>query len=240
MKAAPPAMSTPAPATATSTKHVLVCVVTAQRNDLSLICAMSLLRMQNALMTLGEPVRADVHFVATFDDAVNALRATEGAAGALIVEGNVGFDAQFALRAMGSGLPFVVGAYPLPAIDWERVKTQPKAEPAEHWGHVYNIRPTGRTGPRGYIEVADAALGVCYLAADVPTSIAARHPEVLSADGATGSFAQAGVYDGKRLGAHQRLIALWGGSVWADVDAPVSSSGPTEFGGCVGSRSYLR
>lgn len=204
------------------------------------MCAVSLLRMQTMLMTSADPIRADMHFVSTLDDALNCLRANKDAVGALMVEGGIGFDPSFGLEAMKSGMPLVAGVYPLPVVDWERVKTQPANEVPQHWGNVYNVKPAGSPGPNGYLPVTDAALGVVWVSADVVRSIESRHPEIVTADGSSAAFARAGVYAGVRREAHERFLDLWAGPVYADPNRQCSSSGPAEFGGCVGARTVLR
>lgn len=218
---------------------ILVCIVTRGRHDASIPCAVSMLHMQTVLMTTAEPVTAEVHFVKTLNDALNVLRQHGSAAGALVADCSMGFDPDFALRALASGLPVVAGSYPLPEVDWERVKTQPKNEDAAFWGYRYNIQPTGRIGPSGYAHVSEAQLGVAWVRKDVVDSIAARHPDLAARDG-TFPFAMEGVYDGALRTADERFLDLHGGDVWADIERPATSMGPLEFGGCVGRRRTLR
>lgn len=221
-------------------QRLMVCVVTHARNDVSLMCAMSMLRMQTLLMSSQQPVRCDMAFVPTFNDAINALYANPDAVGSFIVDHSMGFDAQFPMEAINSGLPLVVASYPLPSVDWDRVKTQPANEQPQHWGNVYNIKPTGNKGPNGYVEVSDAKLGVCFVTSEAVQQIARRHPEILTKDRKLGAFATEGVYGDTYHDAHSRFLGLWDKKVWADVERAATSSGPAEFGGCVGMRNVLR
>jgi hypothetical protein len=227
-------------ASAPPAKLLHICVVTKDRHEVSLMCAVALLRLQTMLMTSEDPVRADMHFVPTLDDALNRLHSAPEAVGALVVEGTMGFDPALALDAMRSGLPVVVGVYPLPLVDWNRVKTQPKGEAPQHWGNIYNVRPSGPETAKGYVPVSEATLGVAWITSDAVRSIATRHPEIFTADRASGAFARAGVYDGVRQDEHQRFLSLWAGPVYADAAKSCTSSGPAEFGGCVGARAVLR
>ena len=105
-------MSAPAPAAQQQQQQpqqadVVLCIVTNGRHEASLACASSLLRLQMALMCAPRAIRADMHFVRSVDDGLNALRAHPTAAGAALLDASMGFDPEFPLRAMASGLPVV-------------------------------------------------------------------------------------------------------------------------------------
>lgn len=218
----------------------MLCMVTNGRHDASLTCAYSLLRHQTVLMTTPEPMRADMHFVQTLDDALNALHKHPDAVGAVILDTSMGFDPEFPLRAMRSGRPVVVASYPLPRVDWDRVKTCDKStEEPKHWGLEYSVEPRGPTQADGYTPVSKARMGVAWVSKAALSDIVTKHPEVVANDG-TISIACPGVYDGKRMTADERFFALYGGLVVTDLDRPASTTGPLEFGGCVGMRSVLR
>lgn len=218
---------------------IVLCVVTNGRQEVSLACAVSMLRLQNALMMSPSPLRADMHFVESLDDALNVLHRHADAAGALIADHGIGFDAEFAFRALRSGLPLVAGTYPLPTVDWERVKQAPENEDPGFWGNVYNVTPTGRFNAQGYARVSAARLGLVWVSKAAVAEIARKHPELATDDGYV-PFALAGVYDGKRLDGNDRFLQLYDGEIWADIERPATSTGPLEFGGCVGSRQVLR
>ena len=221
---------------------MLLCVITRGRGDASLACAISMLRLQTALMTLATPVRADLQFVETPDAALNALHAHPAAVGALLADASMGFDAEFPLRALESGLPVVVACAPTPTMDWERVKRQAAADSGEDpqfWGLTYGVTPVGRIGRNGYVRVERPALGVAWVRKDALAAVAAAHPEAATDDG-TVNFAVPGVYAGRRLDADARFAAVFGGETWADVERPATTTGPLEYGGCVGARSVLR
>lgn len=230
----------------------LLCVVTNGRPEVSLVCSVSLLRFQTTLMTAPERLRADMHVVDTFDDAMNALHASKDAMGALVIDGSMGFDAQFGMNAMRSGENIVVGTYPLPAVDWERVKARPTpAEDPKNWGHVYSatLADGGKKDQRtGYAVVkgTQTSLGLAWVKKTLVDSIATCNPHILTSDKTRGAFALGGVYGGLKLDGTQRFLSLAttgslaGTCVYADIDHPATSTGPMEFGGCVGARSVLR
>lgn len=232
--------------TAAQSKHIVLCVVTGRKTDVTLTSAISLLRLQTRLMERPERIRADVHFVHDFNDALNVVHRSgqEGAEGGLIAEGSIGFDTDFLLRAMDRPAAQVVaGVYPLPAIDWERVATRPSGEDPPFWGNVYSVKTTGATDPAtGYLqaEASGAALGLVWVRADTLADIVTRHPGIMTTDRKVGAFARDGVYDGVETTAYDRFLSLYGGRLLADPEAGATSCGPAEFGGCVGARSVLR
>lgn len=233
-------MSDPAP----KPKHLIICVVTGTRAEVSLMAAISMLRLQIRLMASQTPIRADMHFVPDINAALHTVYATEDAdeqAGALVVDGSMGFDTDFVLRALDApDVPLLLGVYPLPTIDWDRVRTCPAGEDPQNWGNVYNVQPLSAPDARGYVVVDRTShLGMLWLRAGVLRDIAARHPEVVGGEGDC-AFACAGKYDGLTVSAHRRFLDLYGGRILADPRAGASSSGATEFGGCVGARNVLR
>lgn len=234
-------------AAADDAKTMLLCVVTAGRSDASLTCAVSLLRLQSALMAAPERLRADLHFVGTLDEALNALLNHPTAVGALVVEATMGFDGEFPLRAMRSGLPVVVANHAMPRVDWGRVQqvgagAAADAEPPQFWGNEYNVDVLDRDKRTGYARVECKHLAVAWVRREVLDAIAARQPGLLvtTAAGPVASFAAPGVYHGEKLDATARFVRLYGGEVWTDLDLPATATGPLEFGGCVGARSMLR
>lgn len=220
---------------------IVICIVVDSRKEVSLMCSISLLRLQQDIMTQGLPVRTDIHFVATLDEALNVLHSAADAKGMFVVRGTMGFESAFVLSALASELPLVVATYPLPTVDWERVKTQPATESAKNWGNTYSVKGLGGTmRPGGYVQASEAHLGAAWVAKSVVTDLVARTPSVVTKQGDRASFAAAGVYDGQYLTEDQRFLSLYGGEVWADIQRPATSSGPTEFAGCVGARAVLR
>jgi len=217
---------------------IALCVVVDDRSEVSLMCSISLLRLQQA--ALVSRFRCDIFFVTSLDEALNTLWRHESAKGALIVRGTMGFDPAFVTGAVASDAPVVVAPYPLPRVDWERVATQPADESPAHWGNVYSVELKGGPCRGGYVKASKAELGVAWVAKSVVTHIVARQPELVTADGARAALATPGVYDGVYVNEHERFLGLYGGEVWADINHPATNSGPTQFVGCVGHRSVLR
>lgn len=225
-------------------RTLLICVVTNGRQDASLTCASTLLRLQMMMMTASEPTKSDVHFVATTDDALNILWRHPTAFGAVLLDAACGVDPEFVKGAMSSELSVVVAPYALPGINWERVKKAPKSELPQYWGNTYSVKVSGKPGNNGYVHVEDARLGVAWVHRHAVQAAVVRHPEIVGTSGENGekraAFAVEGVMDGRRLTADQHFLAVYGGDVYADVDHAATSSGPVEFGGCVGLRTVLR
>lgn len=225
-------------------KSVVVCVLVGPDQQVSLMCAVSMLRMQMLVMSLPEPTRTLMHFVRSFDEALNALHASD-AVGAFIVQGGMGFETDFTVSCIGSDLPVVACTYPLPRVDWERVKSMPAGdEPPEFWGNTYNVTPLEPVvaGKNGCVRVdpQTAQLGAVWVAKRVVQDIARRRPDLVSSDGKVASFGAPGVYEGRALNEYQRFLSLYGGEVWTDLGRQATSSGLTEFGGSVGARTVLR
>jgi hypothetical protein len=142
---------------------------------------------------------------------------------------------------MRSGLPLVTGVYPLPTIDWDRVQSQPAGEDTHSWGVQYNVEPAA-AGP-GYVKAKSpesAKLGLAWIRKSAVEAVVRDHPDIATADGQYASLAVPGIVDGQRLSGSERFLRMYGKEVWVDVEHPASSSGPMEFGGCVGARHVLR
>lgn len=219
-------------------RKVLLCVVTNGRAEVSLTTAISMLRVQSRLVgTPQPPFSIEMVFLGSLDEALNAGWKS-GADAVFAVEGTVGFDADFLWEAMASGFPVVVGTYPLPVVDWERVKTRPESEAPSFWGNVYNVKLKDNL-KNGYALCEAAELGMLVVQRPALQKIADAHPDIVDADG-NASFAAPGVYGGQRASASQRFFQLFGEPVWADIRRGGTCTGPTEFGGCVGARTVLR
>jgi hypothetical protein len=212
------------------------------RREVTLSAAVSLLRTQAAIISSQTPMMTDMYFVHSLNDALNEAWRMEGAHGALICDGTIGFDVAFLERALASEHHLIAGTYPMPLIDWERVKSRPAGKDPRTWGHVPNTEPSPVATAGGpYVPIQGAKhLGLLWVRREALVDIARRHPGIVSKDGTHAAFAMEGVYDGKRCTAPQRLFDLWGGPVVADTQSTCNSSGPVEFGGCVGERKVLR
>lgn len=220
---------------------IQVCVVTGARKEASLSCAMALFEFQRVVERTPERTDIELHFVESFDDALNLLwRAPPSVKGAFVVDSSAGFHPDFPLKCARADVPVAVQCHPLPSIDWDRVKARPLPhESPEFWGVRYSVTPVGCMASDGFVvakEVHD--IKALWVSKHAVTDIAARHPEIVAPDRA--AFFVPGVFDGRSRKAHERFVALWGRDVRADVSNPATASGPEEFGGCVGLRAALR
>lgn len=235
-------------------KKIALCIVANGRADASITFAISLLRMQTALMVSEEHVAADMHIVQTLDDALNALRASDSdTVGMLAVESTTGFDHQFAIRCLQhESVKVAVGAHPLPLIDWNQVSQKgvdgTTAEPPSSWGHVYNVelrQPLVTHPGTGFAAVASVRQAAAWwVRREVLDGILRRHPADTTAT-EYAPLALPGVgRNGLRTEGHHKFLELVQEDpetvVWADLDGKYTTTGPVEFGGCVGMRTVLR
>lgn len=251
--AAPPAPSpqapspqAPSPQAAQGAPHelipVVICVITGGRPDVSLSTALSIIKLQ------GAPLLADVHFVSTLDDALNALRSkASGVRGMFMCTASLGFDMPFVMRAIQSGHPVVAASYALPTIDWQRVQSTGSvadtSEPPEMWGARYNVIPRLGAAPvDGYVQVSHVEnLGMAWISSGVIADILKKNPSIVSKNNEYAALATPGLApDGRHETETQRFLRLYEGPVVMDVECPVVNTGLNEFGGCVGLRPMLR
>lgn len=224
-------------------KKVLVCVVVpTDRGEVSILTAQSLVKLQARLMTApSTDLSIDMFFVRSFDDALQTLWKAREAHAVFAVDGSLGFSPEFVVGAARSDLPVVVGTYPLPTVDWSRVKAMPPGEPPEEWGNVYNVALQAKYDKHGYALVNTSVapnLGIAFIKRSALEAIVAARPDVAASEEA--DFATPGLYDGKKLSPYERFLSLYTGDVWADIQRPGTTMGITEFGGCVGARAALR
>lgn len=197
--------------------RVLVAAVSSS-GTCSLGFAVALLRLQVALQTAPN-MQAVVDFVPSVRAAAVAAK-RDGAFDAVVaVSSTLSFPAGFVLRGIVTPAPFVAGVYPLPGIDWERVKARAGlgTEDMRFKGNTYNIDPerAKRCDVPGYMAVEAAGLGAVVLKGEAVEAVAG------AAEGAT----------------DEAICAAWGEPILADLDHPCVNQGPMEFTGCVGFRT---
>lgn len=237
-----------------SPQVVNIFVVTGSRREAALPCATSILKVQSALMVHPERITANLHFVSTVDDALNALLASpdDDESSALVTNTMVGFEPQFVLECMASTKSCVIGCYPVGSIDWGRVealgKAQEAVEPPSMWGNTYNILPANEApDEEGFTRVAGVReFSMLWLRKKVLRDIVQRHPEIVAGDRAAfcvpGTFAT-GAGDATYMSQEQRFVSLLSGGshvAWTRLDLPAVNTGLAEFAGSVGSRLVLR
>lgn len=224
---------------AAPTETLIVALVCKGRGETSLSSAISLLRLQLRLVQAG--IKTDVHVVDHLDEAINA--AIAGDANLFAFDLNIGYDAEFPVRALASDKDVVVAAYPLPVIDWKRVAAThvDSPEPLRCRGNVYSAVPNvaGALAPEGYVPADSARLGCVFIRRGVAQQILKEHPELALAGGG-GRFAIESVSDGKPLEPHQTFAQLYGKTIYIDLSSPASQSGSCPYAGCVGMRERLR
>lgn len=200
--------------------RVLLAIVTTPAAGCSLGFAVSMLRLQMALVAAPN-MQAVVHVSPSIRDAIS-VAVDDGKFDAVVaVAANVGFSTTFVLRGLVAPSPFVVGIHPLPAIDWDRVVAR-AADDKEHTrfkGNAYNIDPAlvKPSSAAGYLEVPSAGLGAVVLKREAFEALAEAS---CSAD--------------------DDLCGAWGRGVLADMDNQCTIMGPMDFTGCVGFRTVLR
>ena len=191
----------------------------------SLGFAVSMLRLQTALQSSPVPVQAMMEVVPSVRTALDIAAADKSIEAVVAIKNSLSFTPGFVLRALASKKDAVVGVYPLPRIDWDRVKArQSTSEKAEFRGNVYNIDASKATfAGNGYLELANGQSVVesgCVVLTRQAVDTLATPSTHKTTD--------------------EVLGAAWTKAVYADVDQQCSNFGPVEFFGCVGMRTVLR
>lgn len=181
--------------------------------------AVGLMRLQAALLS-SKGVQAVVELLPSVKAA--AAQAREGGYDAAVaLATDVAFPPSFVTRALEVDAPFVAGVYPLPRLDWGRVKARAddEREATRFKGNTYNVdaasaRPTVHTG---YLAVRSAGLSAVVLKKEAIEALAGC-PE--SSDAA--------------------LCEAWGRDILVDLEHQCATMGPLEFMGCVGLRATTK
>lgn len=189
-------------------------------NSCSLGFAVSMMRLQMALAQAPN-IQAVIHLSPTVHEAARVAVEQGGFDAVVAVASTLSFPVPFVLRALVSPAPFVAGIYPLPTIDWDRVKAKAgdSGEDMQLKGNTYSIDPEAakHSARPGYLTVDRAGLDAVVLKKEAFEAVAA-----------------ASVKDATDL------CAVWGKPIDADLDNQCSNMGPVEFTGCVGLRTVLR
>lgn len=206
-------------------------LIVAPNDDISLSCTTSLLRLQQAAaqrLTAGAPaVLLDLHITASVDEALQHVAASDAGVGA-IIHANIGFPHEFILdAALQDTYDLVLGAHPLPRIDWEAVHTRGTQEAGINFNVAVHPDATGRYRaiiPEKSINVLD----MFVVKRDaLPKNVVYVADEMV---------------DGVRVSASQRFLGLFRDeTVAVDVEHQCTRTGSAEFAGCVGYRgSHIR
>lgn len=198
--------------------RVLLAIITTPSAGCSLGFAVSMLRLQMALVSAPN-MQAVVHVAPTIREAISAAIEDGSFDAVVAVSAALGFPASFVLRGLVAPSPFVAGVYPLPAIDWDRVvsRASDPSEKTRFKGNRYNIDAAAATpapSAPGYLAVKSADLGAVVLKREAFEAVA-------GADDAG-------------------MCEAWGKDILVDLDAQCTNMGPVDFTGCVGYRTVLR
>lgn len=182
--------------------------------------AVSMLRLQTALLA-SKGIDAVVKIQPSIKAA--AREARDGYDALVAVSPLVEFPAAFVMRALATPAPFVAGVYPLPRVNWDRVKARASdaTEATRFKGNVYNVdaasaRPAAEAG---YLAVRSAGLGAAVLKGEAIGALAACEAAAPT---------------------DEELCAAWGRDILVDLYNQCATTGPLEFSGCVGLRAVLR
>ena len=250
MASTPPTL----PPGAAQQRLVLFAAVTRGRSECASPHAVAATQMQDAL---GGGFGVVVAHVPDVNAALNELHAG-GVDGrryeaAIVVESMIECPPALAAAALRSGLPFVVGVYPVnDRLDYDAIarhaEDRTKTEPLAFCANEYNVDvPASSVSDfeRPYIAVDSAELGVAVVSRAVCEAVAAKFPDLRAGgEGATWGFAAPGeLEDGtgrtRHADGHALFCDAWrrcGGVVWADLERPCTRFAPLHFTGCAGER----
>lgn len=205
--------------------------------DVSMSFATSMLQLQSELLRRPN-IKTSLDIVDTLNEALVRFSDNPEYDTLLAIDSKSSVDAGFFFDR-DAGKDFVVAAYPTGSIDWDRVaaKIQSTTEDDHLVGIKYNVTPTKGTtvSSTKYVVVPSAGLKILRITRKVIDTLKRTHPDIGTA------FHAMGCVDGKTLGADERLCALWGGPVYADVQHKTSTHATVTYGpGCIAWRSQVR
>jgi hypothetical protein len=221
---------------------ILVAAITNGGQECTLGFCTTLLRLQIELGKTPD-THVTVEFFKTLDDALMAFRTLTRFDVLSVIETHMSCDPSFLTTPPPELMPFVVGIYPEPTIDWKRVKHEILSthEPSREVGNVYNAKlPDGVHANDEYAGIDAAGLKIFKITRGVLEDIVARHGHEVITDDDMLALAIPGIVNGKLVGAHERVCFMWGKGVAADLRSKCSSFGPIAFTGCVGRRGQIR
>jgi hypothetical protein len=228
-------------AAATTPTRIIFAVVT-HTDELSLQCTTSLLKLQQ-LAARRADLMMDFHIMNSVGDALNMYSKGDYV---VIVDGRNGFSADFIFGAIEAGHKAVYGVYPLPQVDWERVKARVQNENATeslaHAGNVYNIVPQESSMSR-YVPIKSIKESkVMILQAAVIESMVGEHTKTTKNGSEFHILHFESSSDNLLLNPDQTFFKSLQGhcTVLADLQEQCTVSGSAQFAGCVGQRGFVR
>jgi hypothetical protein len=219
-----------------ATTTVVLAIVT-KTEDVSLACTTSLLRLQQQAAR-REDIVLDVHIVPELNDALNLVSGDY----VIAIDAQCGFTPEFVFGVVESEHSAVAGVYPLPKVDWARVKkvlhSDSSKEPLNHAGNVYNLTPAVST-MRRYVPVTKVEeLRVLALKSSLIKDL--MGPSTSYAGNTKHLLCHDSVYDDAFHNCYQTFFRKISQLLVADVEAPCMMSAPAQFAGCVGMRASVR
>lgn len=219
----------------------IVLAIVAPTDELSLPCTTCLLKLQQIAARRGD-IKLEVSIVPTVLQALNQYKQGDWV---VVLDSMLGMPPEFVTGLFECQHDVVVGVYPLPVVDWNRVSSRvlgPEtsragAEPLQHAGNVYNIKPKASRMQR-YVPVADAAeLKLLAVRSSLLQDMAGPTTSFEGGD----LFAYESVFDNQFQNVYQTFARKVGlDRVVADLESPCMLSAPAQFAGCVGMRTALR
>lgn len=224
---------------ASTPTRILFAVIT-HTDDISLQCTTSLLKLQQVAARRPDIVM-DFHILNSVGDALNMYAQGDYL---VVIDQRNGFTPEFILGALEHSA--VLGVYPTPIVDWERVKARVQddraTEPLAHAGNVYNIVPESASMSR-YVPVKSIRESkVMVIKSSVIESMVGEHTKSTK-DGKpfhilhfeSSSDDTLNNPDQTFFKTLQRYT-----NVVADLQEQCTMSGSAQFAGCVGLRGFVR
>ena len=220
--------------------RLLLAAITSGSSMGSLGFTVSLLKFQIAIVSLD--IQVDVNFFDSVDRAMNVF-ATSGHDYACFVSSALAFEPSFILDAISSrDQNLVLGVYPLPGIEWEKVKASGGLNP-KLAGTRFNMARTSECVVGGGYSrdgnIADlVSMHAFVCSRRVVDTVMVQHPDIAHADGYL-FFADA-VYNGVHESPEHRFLRLWGGPAVADMKNVCGNFGSMDFIGSISKRTFIR
>jgi hypothetical protein len=185
-------------------------------------------------------------------DLVTAFLDIPDATHLLFIDADIGFDPKAVFRLMGFGVDVVAGAYPVKAIDWDRVRmalaeNRPKPECAA-LQYVFGLEDPSRVVVKnGFAKARNVGNGFLLIRRGALTKLCAAHPELrytkihARLDAHKDSPNRYALFDtmidketGEYLSEDYAFCRRWrdlGGDIWVDLESKLTHVGAMKFVG---------
>lgn len=218
--------------------HILFAAVCSSgADDCTLNFASSLLDFLN---TIDNVNKVTVNFLNDVNKALDMFARGKEFDRLILCNTRMTASREFLKAALASDYPFISGVYPLTTMDWGTAEKGNDKEDVAYRGLTYNVDPQSASKRDGdYILLEETTMAAVVLTRQVVESIMAR-----CADDVCGEpehmFYTSRIKQGKTVSKDANFCQMWGGTVAADIEHPLSLSGPMAFAGCIGQRNQLR